>query len=84
MLRRHKLESHLLRVAAVGLGFTYTEPVRPGFAVVGHSGVHSHRTTLHLFLLQSESHVGDSGAESWAGVSITGEMSLAKQGSSQE
>uniref|UniRef100_G1N6F1 procollagen-proline 3-dioxygenase n=1 Tax=Meleagris gallopavo TaxID=9103 RepID=G1N6F1_MELGA len=26
LLRRHKLESHLLRVAAVGLGFTYTEP----------------------------------------------------------
>uniref|UniRef100_A0A8C9L7Z8 procollagen-proline 3-dioxygenase n=1 Tax=Pavo cristatus TaxID=9049 RepID=A0A8C9L7Z8_PAVCR len=41
LLRRHKLESHLLRVAAVGLGFTYTEPVRPGFAVVGRSGVHS-------------------------------------------
>ncbi|XP_072200965.1 prolyl 3-hydroxylase 2 isoform X2 [Excalfactoria chinensis] len=26
LLRRYKLESHLLRVAAVGLGFTYTEP----------------------------------------------------------
>uniref|UniRef100_A0A8C3LRQ6 Prolyl 3-hydroxylase 2 n=1 Tax=Chrysolophus pictus TaxID=9089 RepID=A0A8C3LRQ6_CHRPC len=35
LLRRYKLESHLLRVAAVGLGFTYTEPVRPGSAVVG-------------------------------------------------
>ncbi|NXG92699.1 P3H2 hydroxylase, partial [Stercorarius parasiticus] len=26
LLRRHKLESHLLQVAAAGLGYTYTEP----------------------------------------------------------
>lgn len=30
LLRRHKLESHLLQVAAAGLGYTYTEPVIPG------------------------------------------------------
>lgn len=33
LLRRHKLESHLLQVAAAGLGYTYTEPVMPGSAV---------------------------------------------------
>uniref|UniRef100_A0A8C9NJE6 procollagen-proline 3-dioxygenase n=1 Tax=Serinus canaria TaxID=9135 RepID=A0A8C9NJE6_SERCA len=32
LLRRHKLESHLLRVAAAGLGFAYTEPVTPACA----------------------------------------------------
>lgn len=33
LLRRHKLESHLLQVAAAGLGYTYTEPVTPGSAL---------------------------------------------------
>uniref|UniRef100_A0A663DMQ3 procollagen-proline 3-dioxygenase n=1 Tax=Aquila chrysaetos chrysaetos TaxID=223781 RepID=A0A663DMQ3_AQUCH len=33
LLRRHKLESHLLQVAAAGLGYTYTEPVMPGSAM---------------------------------------------------
>uniref|UniRef100_A0A8B9QM72 procollagen-proline 3-dioxygenase n=1 Tax=Apteryx owenii TaxID=8824 RepID=A0A8B9QM72_APTOW len=29
LLRRHKLESHLLQMAAASLGFVYTEPVMP-------------------------------------------------------
>uniref|UniRef100_U3JY60 procollagen-proline 3-dioxygenase n=1 Tax=Ficedula albicollis TaxID=59894 RepID=U3JY60_FICAL len=40
LLRRHKLESHLLQVAAAGLGYAYTEPVTP-LAVPSTSGAHS-------------------------------------------
>lgn len=38
LLRRHKLESHLLQVASAGLGFAYTEPVIPGSAAGRASG----------------------------------------------
>lgn len=45
LLRRHKLESHLLQVAAAGLGYSYTEPVMLRSAIGGPLGVHSYRTS---------------------------------------
>uniref|UniRef100_A0A8C0UVY1 procollagen-proline 3-dioxygenase n=1 Tax=Cyanistes caeruleus TaxID=156563 RepID=A0A8C0UVY1_CYACU len=51
LLRRHKLESHLLQVAAAGLGYAYTEPVTPGCAVPGPLGVHSCQSIFSRMVL---------------------------------
>uniref|UniRef100_A0A8D2PFA5 procollagen-proline 3-dioxygenase n=1 Tax=Zosterops lateralis melanops TaxID=1220523 RepID=A0A8D2PFA5_ZOSLA len=51
LLRRHKLESHLLQVAAAGLGYAYTEPVTPAVPCPGPSGAHSSRNSSPLMVL---------------------------------
>lgn len=67
LLRRHKLESHLLQAAAAGLGYAYTEPVRPGGAVPAPQGLTASAPAPCPSPVNPPC-AGDSGAGSWPGL----------------